>query len=254
MWGATAIVCLWHRKGARGMHSKCICAPPTAVRGVATVWRSSRLAGAGPVVACRWRWSGRRVCWSGRRVWLALGRSSRLAGAGPVVARRSRWGRSSRVARAGPVVASRSRRRTRRPLPRLVQLAEPRSTSGGPAASVSLQHGRHLRVEGPSSTEGSRLPYYPPRHHAPEGPGFCGQLLTQLPVCSLSGCSGSCTRWGYLDSGPTCRPVRVFPGGRARERFPSLLDARSTARTLPLRRHRCPYRKQHRCHRVVPCS
>jgi len=35
---------------------------------------------------------------------------------------------------------------------------------------------------GPHVPEGSRLPHYPPEHHAPEGPGFCGQLLTQLPV------------------------------------------------------------------------
>ena len=149
---------------------------------------------------------------------------------------------------AGPPVSLAPRRlsrllarcRSRRPLPRLAQLPEPRPTGGGPAASVSLRHGCHLRVLRCRLPEGSRLPYYPPRHHAPEGPGFCGQLLTQLPVCSLSGCSGSCTRWGYLDSGPTCRPVRVFPGGHARECFPSLLDARSTARTLPLHRHRCP--------------
>jgi hypothetical protein len=172
-----------------------------------------------------------------------------------------------RVARAGvggeaPVLAvggrssgprvSLARCRIRRPSPRLVQLPESRPTSGGPAAVVSLRHGRHLRAEGCHLPEGSRLPNYPPEHHAPEGPGFCGQLLTQLPVCSLSGCSGSCTRWGYLDSGPTCRPVRVFPGGHARECFPSLLGARSTARTLPLGGHRCHDHKQHQCHRVFP--
>jgi hypothetical protein len=192
---------------------------------------------------------GRSRC-AGPRVSLARRRSCRAV---PVLASRSRCAgrvalcRSSRLARAVPVVSrcagprvSLARRRPRRPLPRLVQLPEPRPTSGGPAASVSLHHGRHLRALRCRLPEGSRPPYYPPRHHAPEGPGFCGQLLTQLPVCSLSGCSGSCTRWGYLDSGPTCRPVRVFPGGHARECFPSLLDARSTARTLPLRAHRCP--------------
>jgi hypothetical protein len=191
-----------------------------------------------------WRPACRRACRGVGR--LARSRSWRLAcrracrGVGRLARSRSRRPacRGVRVACRG--VCRLARHRTRRPLPRLVQLPEPRPTSGGPAASVSLRHGRHLRAEGPSSTEGSRLPYYPPRHHAPEGPGFCGQLLTQLPVCSLSGCSGSCTRWGYLDSGPTCRPVRVFPGGHARECFPSLLDARSTARTLPLRGHRCP--------------
>jgi hypothetical protein len=227
--------------------------------------RAVRLAGAEPVVASRWRGAGRRVS-------LARSRSSRLAGAEPVVA--SRWrgagrrvslarSRSPRLAGAEPVAASRwrgagrrvslARSRIRRPSPRLVQIPESRPTSGGPAAVVSLRHGRHLRAEGCHLPEGSRLPNYPPEHHAPEGPGFCGQLLTQLPVCSLSGCSGSCTRWGYLDSGPTCRPVRVFPGGHARECFPSLLSARSTARTLPLRGHRCRYPKQHRCHRILPC-
>jgi len=74
-----------------------------------------------------------------------------------------------------------ARCRSRRPLPRLVQLPEPRSTSGGPAASVSLHHGCHLRALRCRLSEGSRLPYYPPRHHAPEGPGFCGQVVNPAP-------------------------------------------------------------------------
>jgi hypothetical protein len=226
---------------------------PVAVARAVPVGRSRSLA--------RCRSAGRgRSRGAGRPVPVAravpVGRSRSLARCRSAGRGRSRGaGRPVAVARAVPVGRSRSLARcwTRRPSPRLVQLPEPRPTSGGPAASVSLQHGRHLRALRCRLSEGSRLPHYPPKHHAPKGPGFCGQLLTQLPVCSLSGCSGSCTRWGYLDSGPTCRPVRVFPGGRARECFPSLLDARSTARTLPFREHRCRYPKQHRCHRSLPC-
>ncbi len=61
---------------------------------------------------------------AGRRVSLARCRPSRLAGAGPVGACRARrTRRPSRLAGAGPVVACRSRRRTRRPSPRLAQTA-----------------------------------------------------------------------------------------------------------------------------------
>ncbi len=176
-------------------------------------------------------------------------RASRTAAERRTAPRRVEWAVGR--ARAVSVVRLLARCRAGRPPPRPTPRAkahERRSCRFGLATSWSSPP--RSSSSSPRRLTPSPLPSKAP---CPGGPRFLRPVDNPAPRISLSGCSGSCTRWGYLDSGPTCRPVRVFPGGRAREYFPSLLDARSTARTLPLRDHRCRSPEQHPCHRILPC-
>ena len=179
--------------GGEQVRLRCRARPTRVVEGAA---RAQRGSGGILLAATRWARTSRRAMRvkqtaghdvdpghpEGGLSSVARWRSLRSVAGHAVGASPAHGGGPCRRSRGAGRRASLARCRNRRPLPRLAQRLDPRPTSGGPAASVSLQHGPHLRALRCRLPEGSRLPHYPPRHHAPEGPGFCGQLLTQLPV------------------------------------------------------------------------